>query len=109
MEVDHIDIQIYGANKYPIAHLRIPGHLVNNKYGYFDKLLAQAQSLNPLYDAGRLVRWMLRIGHLGVASILRQRRTALPLDDEPLRRVDKPETLPPGYRVRTGLKKRQIP
>lgn len=67
-EVDHIDIRVYGPRNYLLGHARIPATLVPD----FAPLLSQAKTINPVYNPGLMVRWMLKTGYRAVVTSLRR-------------------------------------
>lgn len=68
MDVDHIDIRVYGPRNFLLGQARVPAHHVKE----FSSLLEKARRLNPIYDPGLLVRWMVKAGHTAVARALSQ-------------------------------------
>ena len=69
-EVDHIDIRVYGPRNYLLGQARIPATLIPG----FRPLLAHARTINPIYDAGLMVRWMIKTGYKTVVSSLKRGR-----------------------------------
>lgn len=73
MEVDHIDIQVYGPRNQLLGHTRVPAHVVER----FTTLVADARQVNPVYDVGLVARWMMKAGYRVVLKTLRQGKVEL--------------------------------
>lgn len=72
--LDHVAVQVYGPNNQLLGHGRIPAALVPE----FERLLAEAQAVNPAYTPELLVRWMMRNGHESVKRAIACHQVAAP-------------------------------
>jgi len=66
LDVDHIDIRVYGPRNALLGHARIPAHLVKD----FSEMLRKARTVNPVYDVGLLARWLMKSGYRSVQNSL---------------------------------------
>ena len=74
MEIDHIDVQVYGPRNYLLGHVRIPATVVPQ----LPKILADTQIVNPAYSYGSLVRWMVKAGYNAVQHALKRGAVPVP-------------------------------
>jgi hypothetical protein len=73
VELDHIDIRVYGPRNQLLGQTHIPVHLVPE----FRELLLQAQHENPIYNPGLLMRWMVKLGYKATKKSLAQGQVEL--------------------------------